>query len=81
MMELADLKQRAIAEGEALADRLAASIALDRSWFSCVSESNQSIRKVVEKMTSDPMVADQLARICAEAARTRLNALLENVAR
>jgi hypothetical protein len=72
-----ELKQRAIAEGEALADRLAAAIVLERSWFSCITESSASVRRVVAGLTTDPALADELARVCADAARTRLDALLE----
>lgn len=75
--ELGDLKQRAIAEGEALADRLAAAIVLERSWFNCISESSTSIRRIVASLTSDPALADVLARLCADAARARLDSLLE----
>jgi len=76
-LELAELKQRAIAHGEALAERLAASIVLDVSWFGCVTESSLSIRKAVEPMTSDPALVEQLAKVCADAARARLHALME----
>ena len=72
-----ELKQRAIAEGEALADRLAAAIVLERSWFSCITESSASVRRVVAGLTTDGALADELARVCADAARTRLDALLE----
>ena len=73
---LEQLRLRAIAAGEALADRLAASIVLDASWFHCVSDSSTSVRKLVEPLAKDPAIIDQLARSCAEAARTRLEGLL-----
>lgn len=70
------LRQRAIAEGEALAERLAASIVLDVSWFGCIHEQSASVRKLVEPMSTDPEVVAWLARICAGAARARLEAKL-----
>ena len=73
---LEQLRLRAIAAGEALADRLSASIVLDASWFHCVSEMSLSVRKLVEPLSSDPTIIDQLARSCAQAARTRLEGML-----
>jgi hypothetical protein len=73
---LEQLRLRAIAEGEALADRLAASIVLDDQWFHCVNETSLSVRKLVEPLSQDPSMIDHLARACAEAARTRLQGLL-----
>jgi hypothetical protein len=70
------LRQRAIAEGEALADRLAASIVLDASWFGCITEQSLSVRKLVAQLSQDPQVVALLARICANAARSRLEAKL-----
>ena len=73
---LEQLRLRAIAEGEALADRLAASIVLDASWFHCVSETSLSVRKLVEPLAKDPTIVAQIARACAQAARTRLEGML-----
>jgi hypothetical protein len=74
--ELEHLRLRAFAEGEALANRLAASIVLDVSWFHCVNPTSLSIRKLVEPMSQDPKVVEDLARACADAALARLQALL-----
>jgi hypothetical protein len=76
LQELEQLRLRAIAEGEALANRLAASIVLDASWFHCVHEKSASVRKLVEPLSSDPQLVEELARSCADAARTRLHSLL-----
>jgi hypothetical protein len=74
--ELEQLRLRAYAEGEALADRLAASIVLDASWFHCVNETSVSVRKLVEPLCEDPSIRADLARACAEAARAKLQSLL-----
>jgi hypothetical protein len=73
---LEQLRLRAIAEGEALANRLAASIVLDSSWFHCVNETSISVRKLVESLSQDPAIIAELARSCADAAQTRLQNLL-----
>ena len=74
--ELEQLRLRAFAEGEALANRLAASIVLDAAWFHCVNETSASIRKIIESLSHDPRVVEDLARACADAAVARLQALL-----
>lgn len=74
--QLEQLRMRAFAEGEALADRLAASIVLDKSWFHCVNEASLSVRKLVEPLSRDKAMIEELARCCSEAARNRLEALL-----
>jgi hypothetical protein len=74
--QLEQLRLRAYAEGEALADRLAASIVLDAAWFHCVNETSLSVRKLVEPLTTDPKILSELAKACADAARIRLQTLL-----
>jgi hypothetical protein len=74
--DLEQLRMRAYAEGEALAERLAASIVLDSSWFHCVNETSISIRRLVERLSQDPKIVGDLARACADAARARLESLL-----
>jgi hypothetical protein len=76
LQQLEHLRLRAIAEGEALAERLAASIVLDASWFHCVHEGSLSIRKLVEPLSQDSKIVEDLARSCADAARARLHSLL-----
>jgi hypothetical protein len=76
LQQLEQLRLRAIAEGEALADRLAANIVLDASWFHCVHSQSASVRKLVEALSQDPQIVEELARSCADAARTRLQSLL-----